>query len=402
MTTALLLTGPSDVHPTLPLVGELTRRGLRVVHLTIPTFAEATAAFGASVLTYESAVASMDPAEVFAFEDPMLPHLLYLKENLQVQRAAEAALDEAPPDVIIYEDAPFIAGKLLARRWNRPAVRVSAGFVANDKYSYYDDFADASGVPGPRTLDSFRVEMASVLRTRDVEPDFEEFWYGIADQDEEFWSGIADRNLVLIPRSFQFEGDTFDDRFLFVGPALEGRDDRWTPPDDRQVLLISLGTNFNNHPEWFRTCVQAFADTPWHVVMTVGSRIDPGELGPLPDNIEAHSFLSHFAVLEHARICVTHGGMGTVMQSLYWGTPMVAVPSYAFDATPMARRIEELGLGRRILDGQFDAATLRDTVEELAGDPDTFARAREMQRDIREAGGVARAADAIVAQAGTC
>jgi dTDP-L-oleandrosyltransferase len=241
--------------------------------------------------------------------------------------------------------------------------------------------------------------MADVLRTRGVEPDLELFWHSVADQDEEFWSGMADLNLVLIPRSFQFEGDTFDDRFLFVGPALEGRrDDRWTPPDDRQVLLISLGTTFNDHPDWFRTCVRAFADTSWHVVMTVGKRIDPRDLGPLPGNIEAHSWLSHFAVLEHARICVTHGGMGTVMQSLFWGTPMVAVPHYAFDVTPMARRIEELGLGRRIPDGQFDATTLRDTVGKLAGDTDTFARVQQMRRDIREAGGAARAADAILAQ----
>jgi dTDP-L-oleandrosyltransferase len=400
MTTALLLTGPTagNVHPTLPIVGELTRRGHRVMHLTTSEFAEATVAFGASVLTYESAAASLDPTEVFAFDDPMLPHLLLLKENLQVQKAAEAALDEEPPDVIIYEDTQSFAGKLLAHRWNRPTVRITVGFATNDKYSWYQDFADASGIPGPHTLESFRVEMANVLRTRGVEPDLEEFWHGVADQDEEFWAGIADQNLVLIPRSFQFEGDTFDDRFLFVGPALEGRGDRWTPPDDRQVLLISLGTNFNNHPEWFRTCVQAFADTRWHVVMTVGSRIDPSELGPLPDNIEAHSFLSHFAVLEHARICVTHGGIGTVMQSLYWGTPMVTVPHYAFDVQPMARRIVELGLGRRILADQFDAATWRDTVEELAGDADALARVQEMQRDIREAGGAARAVDAILAQ----
>lgn len=400
MMTALLLTGPmaGNVHPTLPVVGELTRRGHRVVHLTTSEFAEATAAFGASARTYSSAVASLDPAEVFAFEDPMLPHLLLLKENLQVQKAAEAVIEDAPPDVIIYEETPCFAAKLLADRWNRPTVRISVGFATNDKYSLYDDFADASGIPGPRTLDSFRSAMAELLRTRCMERDLEEFWYSVADRDEDFWSGIADQNLVLIPRSFQFEGDTFDDRYLFVGPALEGRDDRWTPPVDRQVLLISLGTNFNNHPEWFRTCVQAFADSSWHVVITVGSRLDPSELEPLPDNIEAHSWLSHFAVLEHARICVTHGGMGTVMQSLYWGTPMVAVPNYAFDVTPMARRIEELGLGRRILDGQFDAATLRDAVEDLAVDADTFARAQEMQRDIRKAGGAARAADAILAQ----
>jgi dTDP-L-oleandrosyltransferase len=389
MMTALLLTGPhaGNVHPTLSLVGELTRRGHRVVHLTTSEFAEAAAEFGATVLTYESAVAGLDPAEVFASEDPALPHTLYLKENLQVLHAAEEAFDSAPPDVVLYEDAPFIAGKLLAHRWNRPAVRISAGFATNQEYSYYQEMVDASGIPGPLTFEGFRAVLADVLESRGMRPDLDEFWYG-----------IEDHNLVFIPREFQFAGDSFDDRFLFVGPSLEDRGDRWTPPDDRPVLLISLGTSFNDHPEWFRTCVRAFENTRWRVVMTVGSRVDPRDLEPLPENIEAHSWLSHFAVLEHAQLCVTHGGMGTVMQALHWGRPMVTVPHYAFEVEPMARRVEELGLGRRILSDNFDATTLRETVEELAADGETLARVQQMQRDIQRAGGAARAADAVLAR----
>ncbi|TVT61469.1 glycosyl transferase [Amycolatopsis rhizosphaerae] len=391
MITALLLTGPhaGNVYPTLSLVGELTRRGHRVVHLTTKEFADATTSFGASVLTYESAVAGLDPAEVFGAGDPVLPHLLYLKENLRIQRAAEAAFDAAPPDVILYEDAPFIAGRLLARRWNREAVRLSVGFATNDHYSYYQEMVDASGIPGPLTFERFRAELADVLQARDMRPELEEFWYG-----------IADLNLVFIPRAFQFAGDTFDDRFVFVGPALEDRGDRWTPPADRPVLLISLGTSFNDHPEWFRTCLRAFANTRWHVVMTLGSRVEPGALGTLPDNVEAHSWLSHFAVLEHAQLCVTHGGMGTVMQSLHWGRPMVTVPHYAFEVEPMARRVGELGLGRSLAPDRFDATSLRDTVEELARDTDTLARVQDMQRHIRGAGGAVRAADAVLARLG--
>src|SRR5262245_6206085 len=150
MMTFLLLTGPNASHfgpVALPIVGELTRRGHRVVYLTTSEFAEAAAAAagGASVLTYESAAASMDAtgwAEVFAFDDPMLPHLLLLKENWQVQKAAEAALDEAPPDVILYEDSVSFAARLLAERWNRPAVRITGGLASNDQYSWYQDFAD--------------------------------------------------------------------------------------------------------------------------------------------------------------------------------------------------------------------------------------------------------------------
>jgi dTDP-L-oleandrosyltransferase len=132
--------------------------------------------------------------------------------------------------------------------------------------------------------------------------------------------------------------------------------------------------------------------------MTVGSRVDPRELEPLPANVEAHRWLSHFAVLEHAQACVTHGGMNTVMQSLHWGVPMVTVAHFAFEVVAMARRIEELGLGRRIAPEQFDAKSLHDTVEEMTHDAATLTRVRDMQRHIRSAGGAARAADAVLAR----
>ena len=359
------------------------------MHLTVDEFAGASAASGASVLTYRSAIATLDPAEVFGAGDPTLPHMLYLRENQQILEAAEAAFEGNPPDVVVYEDSPFIAGRVVAHRWNKPVVRLSVGFATNDKFSYYDEMVQASGIPGPLTFERFRTALADLLRSRGLEPDLSEFWYR-----------IDDRNLVFIPRGFQYAGETFDDRFQFVGPSLDDQPaDGWTPPDDRPVLLISLGTSFNDHPDWFRTCVRAFADSPWRVVLTLGSRVDPRELDPLPPNVEAHSWLSHFAVLKHARACVTHGGMGTVTQSMHWGVPMVTVPHFAFEVEAMARRVEELGLGRRLVAERFGPETLRRTVDEVAHDDGTLTRVRQMQRQIRDAGGAPRAADAVLAAA---
>ncbi|HTY35338.1 macrolide family glycosyltransferase [Mycobacterium sp.] len=388
---ALLMTGPhaGNVYPVLPVVAELTHRRHRLTHVTITEFAHLASAVGASVLNYGTSIAELDPAEVFAAnDDGALPHMLYLQENLQILRAAEAAFDGSPPDVVLYEDFAFIAGRLLAYRWNRPAVRLSVGFATNHAYSFYQDMIDASGIPGPLTLERFRTAFANLLGARDVHCSPEDFWYR-----------VEDLNLVFIPRAFQFAGDTFDERFMFIGPCLEGRrDDHWTPPDDRPVVLVSLGTSFNDHPEFFRDCVDAFAEGRWHVVMTLGSRVDPIELGPLPANIEAHNWISHFAVLERAQICVTHGGMGTVMQSLHWGRPLVAIPEHAFDVVPMARRIVELGLGRRIDSDRLDAECLHHTIEEVADDAAILTRVKDMQRDIRCAGGAPRAADAVLAQ----
>ncbi|HZA18261.1 MAG TPA: hypothetical protein VE645_15470 [Pseudonocardiaceae bacterium] len=70
-------------------------------------------------------------------------------------------------------------------------------------------------------------------------------------------------NLVLLRREFQPAGGSFDARFRFLGPMLDDREQRepWSPPHpELPVLFISLGSIFTDHPEFYRTCLEAFGD----------------------------------------------------------------------------------------------------------------------------------------------
>lgn len=372
------------VLPTLPVVAELVGRGHEVTYLTSPGYARMVADAGAAVLPYESVIAHLDPAEVFG-EDEVgtRPHMLYLKENLAILRAARAGYGDAPPDLVLYGDFPMIAGQLLARGYRRPAVRLHAAFASNEHYSFSRDMIEASGFVDPLALPAFRSALATLLTT-----------HGVDGGPEAFWRAVEGLNLVFIPKAFQFAGATFDERFAFVGPCIGPRDflGTFAPPDgERPTLLVSLGTTFNDQPRFFRDCAGAFADSRWHVVLTLGGRIDPGSLGPLPPNVDAHAWVSHMAVLAHARVCVTHGGMGTLMESLYWGRPVVVVP-HSPDVAPMARRVEELSLGVVIDPDNLDGARLREAVEKVVVDDGIMRQVREMRGKIRTAGGPERAA----------
>jgi dTDP-L-oleandrosyltransferase len=224
--------------------------------------------------------------------------------------------------------------------------------------------------------------------------------YGLDTPIKEFWDEIEEFNVAFIPRSFQIAGETFDERFAFVGPSFDERrlQAKWQPPgEDVPVLLVSLGNMFNEHPEFFQACAQAFAGTPWHVVMAIGGFLDPTALGPLPPNVEAHSWISFMAVLEHATVCMTHGTTGAVMESLYWGRPLAIVPHYAPEAVPSGERVAELGLGYHLHPDEINAETLAATIQRLADDQDVLRRVRQMREDIRKAGGAPRAAQEIEA-----
>ncbi|PZG24388.1 glycosyl transferase [Micromonospora craterilacus] len=381
--------GHGHVYPSLGLVSELVRRGHRVSYVTTPLFADAVTAAGATVVPYKSEFDTFHVPEVVTREDAETQlHLVYVRENEAILRAAEEGLDDDVPDLVVYDIFPFIAGRLLATRWQRPAVRLSGGFAANEHYSLFEELWKSHGQRHPADVAAVNAVIVELLAR-----------YGVHTPVRQFWNEIEDLNIVFLPKSFQPFAETFDDeRFAFVGPTLTHRPvtTGWQPPTpDTPVLLVSLGNQFNEHPEFFRTCADAFAGTPWQVVLAIGGFLDPATLEPLPPNAEAHAWIPFHEVLPYADACVTHGTTGAVLESLAAGVPLALVPHFATEAAPSARRIVELGLGYELTPDQVEPATIRATVERLRGDAALRERVDRMQREILAAGGPPSAADRI-------
>jgi hypothetical protein len=180
-------------------------------------------------------------------------------------------------------------------------------------------------------------------------------------------------NISFVVRAFQPAGETFGDDHLFAGPCLRPADftGSWTPPPGGPpLLLVSLGTSVNRRPDFFRRCAESFADTPWHVVMTLGGGVDPASLCPLPPNVEAHPWVPHLTVLEHATAFVCQSGHGSLMEAFHQGVPVVVVP-HQLDQRATARQVADLGLGRLIAPEDLDGHALRAAVDEVAADQGT-------------------------------
>src|SRR5919112_1419278 len=137
-------------------------------------------------------------------------------------------------------------------------------------------------------------------------------------------------NIVTLPRAFQPDADALDERYVFVGPSISPRGDASGFPLDQlagnPTLYVSLGTVFNANPEFFDSCFDAFAGSAWQVVLSVGARAEPSSLDRIPDNFLVRPHVPQLEVLEHTDVFVTHGGMNSVMEAVYYGVPMVVVP----------------------------------------------------------------------------
>jgi MGT family glycosyltransferase len=128
--------------------------------------------------------------------------------------------------------------------------------------------------------------------------------------------------------------------------------------------------------------------------MSVGSETDIGSLGPVPENFIIAPFVPQTGLLQNVDVFVSHGGLNSTMESLYFGVPLVVVPSIA-EQRLTARRIQELGLGVTLDHERLTAEVLRESALTAARDPQIRAQVNTMQRYTRTAGGCGRAAQAI-------
>ena len=205
-------------------------------------------------------------------------------------------------------------------------------------------------------------------------------------------------NVVMMTREFHPAADTFDERFLFTGPSIaRALDERRDPSGEARGRGLRLdGDGVPRSPELYRMCLSARG---FGLPVILGCGTLAAELAPeAPSNFVVKAEVPQLEVLEHASAFVTHGGMGSVMESLYFGVPMLVLPQMLEQAVT-ATRVEELGVGAMRNVRSLDATGLRDAVLSLREIPAFRARAREMQRATRNAGGYRRAASAILTAA---
>lgn len=224
---------------------------------------------------------------------------------------------------------------------------------------------------------------------------------GSSVTDGPAFMGRPDRSLALIPRALQMNADRVDDEvYDFVGPILGDRSAQgsWDrPAGAEKVLLVSLGSAFTRHADFYRRCIAAFGSLPgWHTVLQIGSHVEVAELGIVPDSVEVHPWVPQLAILEQADAFLTHAGMGGSSEGLYCGVPMIAAPQAA-DQFANAEQLAALGVGRVVDSATVTAEELREALLQLTTDAAVAARSAEIKTELRTNGGAARAADLIEA-----
>ena len=112
-------------------------------------------------------------------------------------------------------------------------------------------------------------------------------------------------------------------------------------------MYVSFGSEAaasHHFPGVYRRAAEALAALPVRVLLTIGDRRDPAELGPLPPSVRVERWMPQAAVMAHASAMVGHGGSGSTLMALAAGVPLALVPLFV-DGPANAGRVAELGAG---------------------------------------------------------
>ncbi len=251
----------------------------------------------------------------------------------------ELAIDAWRPDVVVRESCEF-ASAVAAEAREIPVARVGA-FLQT-----LEDYAIRTAAPA---VDELRQ------------------WVGLPS-DPAGTRLAASPYLTLTPASFELPDGPEPPRtwrFHDAAPPLRAV----RPAGTRPLVYLSFGSvaaSIGYFPGLYRDVIDALADLPIRLLVTVGETADPAALGRLPAHVRVERWIPQAEVFTEADAMVGHGGFGTTVGALLAGVPQVVVPLFA-DQPYNAERIAGLRAG--LTARSEDPASVRAAVERVLAEP---------------------------------
>ncbi|HEY5908421.1 MAG TPA: glycosyltransferase, partial [Vicinamibacteria bacterium] len=399
-----LLTETGHLNPTLGLARDLARRGHRPVYLAMPELLAQAVKQGFSGSPLFPDLPQQAPPAGWLLSLPLLRamreirtktrHFNVMMDRMLSGRVA-AELHALKPDVVAVDNMwPQLA--FVARRAGIPSVLLSTTpeFRA-------DDARRCTVGTGTRVREWLLRTMFFILGLR---------WHQKTRRlarectiDSVDLKGPMPRlagheipELLLYPREID---DPSANPGRYVGPVIDV--DRREPPLDlanipagETLVYCALGsrqTSARRALALFRLIIAAVARRPAHTLILAAGE-HAASLRDVPDHVRVVDKAPQLAVLSRADVMLTHGGLGSIKESLYFGVPMLVFP-LRFDQEANARRVHDRGLGVHIGRRDRTVEGIGRALDEIAANPAYRERVKAVSDAMRALQSKAEATD---------
>ena len=377
---------PASGHtnPTIGVVRELVNRGHQVWYYSFEPFREKLEAAGAKFVSCDGCDRELHltPEEgTKVGKDMAFSIKILVDSTLALDEMVCRHMEELRPDCIV-ADSMAVWGKAAAMKLHIPFVSSTTTFAFNRhsakimKQSLSQVFGMIFSMPRINQ-DMERLKAAG---------------YPVGSFLDLIQNDESVNTVVYTSREFQPCTETFPENYAFVGPSIRSAQENWLK-SRRKTVYVSMGTVNNRMKKLYKNCIKAFKDSEYDVIMSIGDLTGVEELGKIPENFTVKNRVDQIAVLQAADIFLSHCGMNSVNESLYFGVPLVCFPQTA-EQGGVARRVRQLEAGVFLKNDR--PKELRKAVESVLGDEKYRRNALIISESFKRSGGAKTAAEAIL------
>ncbi|PGM57357.1 macrolide family glycosyltransferase [Bacillus sp. AFS053548] len=392
MARVLFINGGSEGHinPTIAVVEELISRGEEVVYFSIESFRERIEKTRATMRTID------EQKFIKAFLSGGRTHLLERINGLlhTAEIVIPSVLEQIKGEHFDYiiHDSMFGCGRLIAQILNLPAISSCTSFAETKET--FDKMLEKQSKNIPEEIikpinDEFKKLSLNIKKKYGVE----------INSYFEVFCNPAPLTIVYTTRAFQPDGEAFNHLYKFVGPSIGSRIQQ-DPFDlstikSKNPIYISLGTVFNRSIDFYKLCFEAFGNSEHSVVMSIGKHTNLDDLGGIPSNFIVKQYVPQTEVLKYTKLFITHGGMNSTSEGLYYGVPLIVIPQNA-DQPMIAEQIAKIGAGLQLQSQNLTQIQLREAAENVLNNNSSYKKAIDsIKKSFREAGGYHQAVNEI-------
>ena len=362
-------------NPTLGLVKELTDAGHQVYYFSFEMFREKIEQAGAVFIGCDGYDFDMEDKENAdrVGKDKVFATELLVSSTLALDGMTTRKIEEIKPDLIVSDSVAFW-GKLVAMKHGLPYVSSTTTFAFN---RYSAKYMKETPWDIAKMLFSMPRIQKQIRRLR-------EKGYPVKGLLDIVQNDNETNTIVYTSRYFQPCAETFSDRYHFIGPLVRPVTTSYEKTAEK-TIYISMGT-VNQNKEFYRNCIHVLGETDWQVIISMGTNTEHFE--DLPDNIRIYESVDQMAVLQIADAFITHCGMNSVSEGLYYEVPLVLFPQTP-EQGAVAKRTEELGAGIRLK--SISEEDIMMALNEIMTEPSYKENAIRISESFRSSGGTKEA-----------